>query len=189
VHQRTLVEWNPCIFGIFHSPTLFSVTHLKSTHPPIHSLTQQKPLTHPSIQKKPFANPAIQNPHSHTESHTHPNHTLPTHPLPCNQSLPSVLIYDQLHLQQFIRYHTVNKLTVNTLFQYSHGFKGSLHDLTGIMMDHRSLPPVFKSRPGHIWRVFGLAHLAYHVHKSGHKTSIIIIINHHMVLNIKNDLW
>ena len=54
------------------------------------------------------------------------------------------------------------------------------------MLDHRSLPPVFESRRGHIWRLFHLslhlitfggrsAHLVYLVHKSGHKTSIIII--------------
>ena len=55
------------------------------------------------------------------------------------------------------------------------------------VLDHRSLPPVFESGCGHIWRLFRLslrlitfggrsAHLAYHVHKSGRKTSIIIII-------------
>jgi len=55
------------------------------------------------------------------------------------------------------------------------------------LLDHRSLPPVFESRHGHIWRVFHLwacfitfegrsAHLAYHVHKSGRKTSIIVIL-------------
>ena len=54
------------------------------------------------------------------------------------------------------------------------------------LLDHRSLPPVFESWRGHIWRLFHLwphfitfgghsAHLAYHVHKSGRKTSIIII--------------
>ena len=56
------------------------------------------------------------------------------------------------------------------------------------VLDHRSLPPVFESRRGHIWWMFHLwiclitfggrsAHLTYHVHKSGHKTPIIIIIN------------
>ena len=59
---------------------------------------------------------------------------------------------------------------------------------SGSVLDHRSLPPVFASRRGHIWRLFHLwlrlitfvgraAHLAYHVHKSGRKTSIIIIIH------------
>jgi len=54
---------------------------------------------------------------------------------------------------------------------------------SGSVLDHRSLPPVFESRRGHIWRLFRLwlrlitfggrsAHLAYHVHKSGRKTSI-----------------
>ena len=58
---------------------------------------------------------------------------------------------------------------------------------SGSVLDHRSLPSVFESRRGHIWRLFRLslhlitfgsrsAHLAYLVHKSGHKTSIIIII-------------
>ena len=56
---------------------------------------------------------------------------------------------------------------------------------SGSVLAHRSLPPVFESRRGHIWRLFCLslrlitfgsrsAHLAYIVHKSGHKTSIII---------------
>jgi len=50
------------------------------------------------------------------------------------------------------------------------------------VLDHRSLPPVFESRRGHIWRLFRLitfgglsAHLAYLVRRSGLKTSIIII--------------
>jgi len=59
---------------------------------------------------------------------------------------------------------------------------------SGSVLDHRSLQPVFESRRGHIWRLFRFslclitfgsrsAHLAYLVHKSGHKTSTII--NHH----------
>ena len=58
---------------------------------------------------------------------------------------------------------------------------------SGSMLDHRSLPPMFESRRGHIWRLFRLslrlitfgshsAHLAYHRHKDGRKTLIIIII-------------
>ena len=58
---------------------------------------------------------------------------------------------------------------------------------SGSVSDHRSLPPVFESRRGHIWRLLHLwlrfitfggrsAHLAYHVRKSGRKKSIIIII-------------
>ena len=54
----------------------------------------------------------------------------------------------------------------------------------GSVLDHRSLPPVFESQHGNIWRLFRLrlrlitfggrsAHLACHVHKSGRKTSII----------------
>ena len=57
---------------------------------------------------------------------------------------------------------------------------------SGSVLDHRSLPPVFESWRGHIWRLFHLwlrfitfggrsAHLAYHVHKNGCKTPIIII--------------
>jgi len=56
---------------------------------------------------------------------------------------------------------------------------------SGSVLDHRSLPPMLESRRGHIWRLFHLrlrfitfggrsAHLAYYVHKSGRKTSIII---------------
>jgi len=55
------------------------------------------------------------------------------------------------------------------------------------VLDHRSLPPLFESRRQHIWRLFHLwlhfitfggrlAHLAYILHKSGRKTSIIILI-------------
>ena len=53
---------------------------------------------------------------------------------------------------------------------------------SGSVLDHRSLPPMFESWHGHIWRLFHLklhyitiggrsAHLAYQVHKSGCKTS------------------
>ena len=55
------------------------------------------------------------------------------------------------------------------------------------VLDHRSLPHMFESRHGYIWRLFHLwlrfitfkghlGHLAYHVHKSGHKTLIIILV-------------
>jgi len=51
------------------------------------------------------------------------------------------------------------------------------------VLDHRSLPSVFESRRGHIWWVFHLwlrfitfgsrsVYLAYHVHKSGRKSSM-----------------
>ena len=65
---------------------------------------------------------------------------------------------------------------------------GQTHSpLTGSALDHRSTPPEFESRRGHIWRVYYLwrrfitfggrsAHLGYHVHKSSRKTSIIVII-------------
>jgi len=57
---------------------------------------------------------------------------------------------------------------------------------SGSVLDQRSLPPVFETRRGHIWRLFHhrlhfitfggrSAHLPYHVHKNGRKTSIIII--------------
>ena len=59
--------------------------------------------------------------------------------------------------------------------------------LTDSVLDHRSLPSVFEYRRGYIWRLFHLCvhfitfegrsvHLAYHVHKCGHKTSTLIII-------------
>ena len=58
---------------------------------------------------------------------------------------------------------------------------------SGSVLDHRSLPPVFESRRGDIWRLFRLwlrliafgrhsAHLAYRIDKSGRKTSILITI-------------
>ena len=63
--------------------------------------------------------------------------------------------------------------------------------LTCSALDHRSLPPEFEFRRGHIWRVYHLslrfitfggrsAYLAYHVHKSGRKSSIV---NHHQSIN------
>ena len=69
---------------------------------------------------------------------------------------------------------------------------------SGSALDHRSLPPVFEYRCGHIWRLFLLsfscstfggrsAHLVYHVQKRGRKTSIIIIIIIHqrsMTINL-----
>ena len=65
---------------------------------------------------------------------------------------------------------------------------GCLRGLVGSTLDHRLQLPEFESRRGHIWSVCHLwlhfitfgghsAHLAYHVHKSGRKTSIIIIID------------
>ena len=64
---------------------------------------------------------------------------------------------------------------------------GRLRGLVGSALDHRSLPSEFESRRGHSWRVFHLwlrfitlgrrsAHLGCHVHKSGRKTPIIIIM-------------
>ena len=61
------------------------------------------------------------------------------------------------------------------------------HWSSGSVQDNRSLPPVFESRCGHIWRLFHIwlrfitfggrsAHLVYDIHKGRRKTSIIIII-------------
>ena len=77
---------------------------------------------------------------------------------------------------------------------------GWLRDLTGSVLYHRSLPPEFEPRRGHIWGVFHLslrfitfvarsAHLAYHVHKTGRKTSIIILLLLHEVLNPSYSHW
>ena len=66
------------------------------------------------------------------------------------------------------------------IFVHSPYIRGCLRGLTGNALDHRSLPSWFKY--WHIWRVFhlllrfiNLGHLAYHVHKSGCKTSIIVV--------------
>jgi len=48
-------------------------------------------------------------------------------------------------------------------------------------LDHRSLSPEFESRRGHI-------HLAYHVHKSGRKTSINQSINQ-LITFTYNAVW
>jgi len=64
---------------------------------------------------------------------------------------------------------------------------GCLVSQIGSALDHRSLPPEFESWCRHIWRGFHhwlrfitlagrSAHLAYHVHKSGRKTSTIFIV-------------
>ena len=61
-----------------------------------------------------------------------------------------------------------------------HGDPSRVRGLTGSALDHRSLPPEFEPRCGHIWRLFHLwghfitfgdrsVHLTYHVHKSGVK--------------------
>ena len=81
----------------------------------------------------------------------------------------------------------VNNTIITTIIHtYIHTYWAPLWS-SGSVLDHRSLPPVFESRRGHIWRLFRLslrlitfggrsAHLPYLVHKSGRKTSIIIII-------------
>jgi len=64
-------------------------------------------------------------------------------------------------------------------------WEGHHHGLTGRTLDQRSPSPEFEPQSGHIWRVFylwlcfitfghRLAHLAYHAHKIGRKTSIVI---------------
>ena len=77
-----------------------------------------------------------------------------------------------------------------TVILFQRAYVGAPPWSSGSLLDHRSLPPVFESRRGHIWRLFGLsrrlitfegrsAHLAYLVHKNGRKTTIIIINHHH----------
>ena len=70
-------------------------------------------------------------------------------------------------------------------FLYIHAL-GSLSSLVGRALDHRSLPSDFKSRRGIpeecLLRLITIAgrsaHLAYRVHKSGGKTSIIFLYTH-----------
>ena len=70
---------------------------------------------------------------------------------------------------------------------------------SGNVLDHRSLPPVFESRSGHIWRLFRLllrlitlggrsAHLASLVHKSGRKTSTIINMDD-FTKDLIDEMW
>ena len=74
------------------------------------------------------------------------------------------------------------KCLISTLVTSRHMGGGSWSSCS--VLDHKSLPPMFESRRGHIWRLFHLwlrfvtfggrsAHLAYHLYKSRHKTSII----------------
>ena len=93
------------------------------------------------------------------------------------------------HLHVCVCTFSVGKVYICTLMKIMIIMDGRkcLQCLTGSELDHRSLPPEFESRGGHIWRLFHLwlhlitfggrsAHLPYHVHKSDHTTSIIIII-------------
>jgi len=78
-----------------------------------------------------------------------------------------------------------------------------LHGLADYALDHRSLPHAFEPCLGHIWRVFHLwlrfitcggrsDHLAYHVHKSGRKKSIIIHVPEILVFTkmfFKRPFW
>ena len=73
------------------------------------------------------------------------------------------------------------------------------------MLDHRSLPPEFKTQQTHIWRVFHLwlrvitfgghsARLAYDVHKCGCKTSFIfpkygIYLRSTQMMKLIDALW
>ena len=63
--------------------------------------------------------------------------------------------------------------------------------LTGSALDHRLLPSQFEPRRGHSFIAFGgpSAHLAYHVHRSGHETSIIIIIAHYSHVLFSQDKY
>jgi len=77
--------------------------------------------------------------------------------------------------------------------------RGAPTGSNGSMLDHISLPPVFGSRRGHIWRLVHLwlrfitfggrsVHLAYRVHKNGRKTSIIIILPTRLIVNSTHSL-
>ena len=90
-----------------------------------------------------------------------------------------------------------NKLIVWVLFK---NIEGAPPWSSSSVLDHRSLPPMFESQHGHIWRLFHLwlhfitfrgcsAHFAYHVHKSGRKTPIIIIMNIEQHNCFKVSLW
>jgi len=63
-------------------------------------------------------------------------------------------------------------------------YYGHIRGLIGSAFDHKSLLPGFESRRGHMSRMFHIdfggrsAHLAYNVHKSGRKISIIITITY-----------
>ena len=94
-----------------------------------------------------------------------------------------------------VRYHETVYVLIGIDVTFSRYYQwqfGCLCGLVGSVLDHRSLPPEFESQRGHIWRLFHLrlrfitfggrsVHLAYLVHKSGRKTSIIIITNNNLV--------
>ena len=75
-----------------------------------------------------------------------------------------------------------NKSLTHSLAYHSHTWSlqmGRFHGLTGTAVGHWSIAPGFKPRPGYIGKLFHLslrlvtcrsAHLAYLVHRSGHKT-------------------
>ena len=108
---------------------------------------------------------------------------LPIHPLPWE--IQCIIAQNGEH--HYLN-HQLSNCNANQMNQRLTGFlynKGRPRSLTGSELDHRSLPLEFKSRHGHIWRVFhlwprfitfggGSAHLAYYVHKSGRKTPIFI---------------
>ena len=77
---------------------------------------------------------------------------------------------------------------------------GHLCGLVSSVLDHRSLPPEFESWHGHICRLFHLwlhfitfsgcsAHLAYHVHKSGHKKSMLNVQKHQLLFYLDIILY
>jgi len=113
--------------------------------------------------------------------------------LPCTDQKPVYRLVEGDNVHFVCEVMLSNK--VQTLFEarlpnkegFSLFFLGRLRGLVGSALDHRSLPPEFESRRGHIWRVVHLwlrfitfggrsGHLAYRVHKNNRQTSIIVLI-------------
>ena len=95
---------------------------------------------------------------------------------------------------------SVSLLSIGNIFSFTKEF---FLGLTGSALDHGSLPTEFEFWHGDIWRVFHLwprfitfgghsAHRAYHVHKSGRKTSIVILFTRffsHRTLGLPCIKW
>ena len=90
-----------------------------------------------------------------------------------------------IKINQLFKLHLISQCNYDTSPIGNAG--ASIRGLTSSVLDHRWLPPEFEPRRGYIWKCFIFwlrfitfgdrsAHLAYQVHKSGRKTSIIIII-------------
>jgi len=114
------------------------------------------------------------------QTHTNKNTQL-THikccPL-CHQSTTNTQLYNSTQLYKSTQ-PTSKVINITRIMVY----RSNTRDLVGSALDHRSLPSEFESLRRDIWRVFHLwlrfitfggrsAHLAYHVRKSGRKTSI-----------------